>query len=92
MTNEQLIAVIRRDIGTQIHQAIQFKMSSHLAANAKIAREASAEIEAWLDALMKDNNVGGFQDGIYAGTVDDWRSRAYNAERKIDAIKELLSK
>lgn len=91
MTADELLVVIRRDIGQQITMALQFRMSNHLAANMKIAREVEIVITDWLDALLKQNNLAGYKDGCYEGTREDWVARCYHAEAKLDKIKEILS-
>ena len=39
----------------------------------------------------KRNNLGGYEDGIYAGTRLDWIDRAFSAENKLEITTEALS-
>lgn len=92
MTAEELLVLIRRDIGDQIQTAVQFRLGNHLAANMRAGSEISAEINSWIDALTKNNitpdnnNVAGSGEG----TLDSWRDRAYSAEAKLDHLREIL--
>ncbi len=88
MTAEQLLKLIRRDIGSHIQISLQFKGGDHFAQNLKAAREVSAETEAWIDALIKDN-FEGFDAGLNIGTREDWASRAQAAEFKLHRLHEL---
>lgn len=90
MTSDELIQVIRRDLPTQIQNALQFRAGNHFASNLKAAREVSDELLAWLEALCRDNSIAGFKDGIYEGTRDDWTDRAFAAEARLDRIREIL--
>lgn len=91
MIAEELLSVIRRDIGLQLKTTLQFKGGSNFASNLKLSSEVAAEVEAWLDSLMKDNSLAGYQDGIYAGTRQDWQDRCQGAEAKLSKIQVVLN-
>lgn len=92
VTADELLIIIRRDIGGQVQNALQFKMGNHLAANMRVAGEAAKEITDWIDGLTRDNQLADYKDGLYRGTVDDWTDRAYRAENKLSDIMEILKK
>lgn len=88
MTADELLVVIRRDIGQQIQMALQFRTGDHIAHNIKMAREVSIVITDWLDSLMKNKTSDDTE--IYQSD-EVWADRAYCAEAKLDKIKEILS-
>lgn len=92
MTATELLSVIHRDIGQQIQNAIQFKMSDHLARDARIAVQISKDIQTWIQGLIEANLDDAMKDGIYQGTREDWIWRCQGAEDKLLRIQEILAK
>lgn len=52
--------------------------------------EELARLRAF-EAHCKRNNLGGYEDGVYAGTRLDWIDRALAAEAKVEALEAKVA-
>jgi len=92
MTAEELLQIIRRDIGQRLQQELAFSISNNYAANLKGLNAASQSIEKWLDELVADN----LRPNTTAHTARsinpnyDYAGRCEILEDKLAAIRDIV--